>query len=156
MLDHSNPSRSVTENPSRKPNNAHIAKHPIHTCTTTTAKNEPSCFARSARQLLTLIIVIKEQLRPNITVHIATARYSAGKSVSKSLYINAATTIVHIESTHSNNSISQNKISDNQNLLNSNSITFTVNIYSKLKNSSYLHHSNPPSTSEKSIIHQTC
>ena len=156
MLDHSSPSKSKTGNPSRKPNNAHIAKHPIHTCTTTTAKNEPSCFARSARQLLTLIIVIKEQLRPNITVHIATARYSAGKSALMSSCINAAMTIARIESTHSNILIPQNKISDNQNLLNSNSITFTANIYSKPKNLPYPHHSNPPLTSARSIIHQTC
>ena len=155
MLDHSSPSKSKTGNPSRKPNNARIVKRLIHTCTTTTARNARNYFAKSARQLLTLIIVIKERLRPNITVHIATARYSVGKSVSTSSCINAATTIARIESTHSNNSIPQNKISGNQNLLNSNSIIFTANIYSKPKNSSYLHHSNPPSTSAESIIHQT-
>ena len=133
MTAHSNRSKFKTGNPSLRLNNVLFAKRHINTCTTTTAKNAPNCCAKSARQLFRLIIVIKEQSKPNIIVRIVTAHCSAGKSVSTSLCTNAATITAHTESTHSNNSIPQNKISDNQNLLSSNFVTFTANTCSKLK-----------------------
>ena len=150
-----NPSRSKTENPSHKLNNALFATHRINICITTMGKKDPNCSARSAHQLLQPTIVIKEQLKPNTIVPIATAPYSAGEPVLMSLCTNAATTTAHIESMHSNNSTPQNKISGYRNLLNSKSITFTANTCSKPKSSSPLHHSSLPSTSEKFTTHQT-
>ena len=156
MTIHSSRSRFNAGNPSHRPNNAHSAKRPTHTCTTTTAKRDHNFVARSAHRTLTLTIVIKERLKPNITALIATERCSAGKSVSTSLCTNAAMITAHTESTLSNNSTPQNKISDNQNLHNSNSTIFTANIYSRPRISLSHRHSNQPSTSVKFIIHLTC
>ena len=128
-----NPLRFKTGNPSLKLNNALFATHRINICITTMANNDPNCSARSAHRLLKLIIVIKERLKPNITARIATARCSAGKPVSTSSSTNAATITAPTALTHSNNSTQQNKISDNQNLLSSNYVTFTANTCSKPK-----------------------
>lgn len=155
MTIHSSRSRFNTGNPSLRPNNAPFAMHHINICTTTTANNDPNCSARSVHQLLRPITVIKEQLKLNIIARIATALYSAGKSVSMSLCINAATITAHIESTLSNNSTLQNTLYDDQNLHNSNSVMFTANIYSKPKILLPLRHSSQPSTSAKFIIHLT-
>lgn len=133
MAGHSNRSRFKTGNPSLRPSNVLFAKRHINTCTTTTAKKDPNCYARFARLLFRPIIVVKERLKLNITVRIVTAHCSAGKCVSTSLCTNAATITANTESTRSNNSIPQNKISENQNLHNSNSTTFTANTYSKPK-----------------------
>ena len=91
----SSQSRFKTENPSPKTNNAHSAKRPTHTCTTTTARRDHNFVAKSAHQTLTSTIVIKERLKPNITALIATERCSAGKSVSTSLCTNAAMITAH-------------------------------------------------------------
>jgi hypothetical protein len=155
MAVRSSPSRFKTGNPSLRPNNARSAKPRTNTCTTTTARNVRSYAARSARRSFKPIIVIKERLKPNITARIATARYSAGKSASTSSFTNAATITARTALTRSNNSTRQNKIFDDQNLPNSNSATFTANIYSKPKISSSRHRSNQPSTYARSTIHPT-
>jgi len=155
MVVHSNQLKFKTGKPSLRANNARSAKPRINTCITTMAKNDPNCSARPAHQLLTPTIVIKEQLKLNIIVRIATVRYSAGKYVSTSLCTNVATITARTESTLSNNSTPQNALCDNQNLLNSNSVTFTANIYLKLRISPSLRHLSQPSTSEKFIIHLT-
>ena len=156
MTAHSNRSKFKTGNPSLRPNNARSAKPLTYTCTTTTAKCAHRSVARFARQVLVPTIVIKERLKPNITALIATERCSAGKSVSTSLCTNAAMITAHTESTLSNSSTQQNKISDIQNLHNLNLTTFTANIYSKPKILPSLRHLNQPSTSEKFIIRLTC
>ena len=150
-----NQSRFKTGNPSLRPNNVDSAKRLTYTCATTTAKCIHSSVVRSACRILTPTIVIKERLKPNITAHIATQRYSAGKFVSTSLCTNAAMITARTESTRSNNSTPQNKTSDDQNLHNSNSTTFTANIYSKPRILPSPHHSSQPSTSAKFIIHLT-
>ncbi len=156
MTIHSNRSKFETGNPSLRANNARSAKRLTHICTTTTVKHAHNSAARSAHRLLTLTIVIKERLKLNIIVRIATARYSAGKSVSTSLCTNVVTIIACTESTLSNNSTPQNTLCDNQGLHNSNSVTFTANIYSRPRISLLPHHSSQPSTSEKFIIRLTC
>ncbi len=133
LAGHSNPLKFETDTQSRKPNNAPLAKPHINICTTTTANNDPNCSARYAHLSFRRIIVIKEHSKPNIIVHIVTAHYSAGKCVSTSLCTNAATITVPIALKLSKNSTHQNKIYDSQNLLNLNSITFTVNTCSKPK-----------------------
>jgi len=119
--------------PSLKTNNARFVKLLIHTCTTTTAKYDHNSVVRSAHQILTSTIVIKERLKPNITARIAAVRCSVGKSNSTSSFTNVATITVLIALMRSSNLTLQNKIFENQNLPNSNSITFTVNTCSKPK-----------------------
>lgn len=155
MAIRSNRSRFKTGNPSLRLNNAPSATPRTSTCTTTTGKNAHSCFVKFAHRPFRPIIVIKEPPKPNITVHIATERFTAGKSVWTSLCTNAATIIARIDSTRSNNSTPQKKISDNQNLHNSNSVTFTANTCSRLKISQSPPRSNQPSTSAKSTIRPT-
>jgi hypothetical protein len=90
MAIHLNPSKSKTGNLSLRPNNAIFAPHRISTCTTTTAKNDLSCYARSACLFFRLIIVLKEPLKPNTSAHTANMPYSAGKFFYTSLCTNAA------------------------------------------------------------------
>jgi hypothetical protein len=139
MAVHSSQSRFKMGIPSLRANNVRSAMLLTDTCTTTTARHDHNSVVRSAHQTLTSTIVIKEQLKPNITVRIATAHCSAGKCVSTSLCTNAATITANTESTLLNNSIPQNKISDNQNLHNSNLITVTANTCSKPKTLSCHH-----------------
>lgn len=153
MAVYSNQLKFKTGKPSLRANNARSAKPRINTCITTTVKNDPNYSARPAHQLLTLTIVIKERLKLNIIVRIATALYSAGKYVSTSLCTNVATINAYIESTLSKDSTLQSTLYDDQNLHNSNSVTFTANIYLKLRTSPSHRHSNQPSTSAKFIIH---
>ena len=80
MTIHLSRSKFNTGNPSLKANNAHSAKRLILICTTTTAKHAHRSVARSAHQNLAPTIVIKEQLKPTITVLIATEQCTAGKS----------------------------------------------------------------------------
>ena len=85
-----NPLKLKTENKSLKPNNVLFAAHRISTCITTTAKNDPSCSARSARLFFRPIIVLKEPLKPNTSARTANMPYSAGKPFYTSLCTNAA------------------------------------------------------------------
>ena len=133
MAVRSNPLRSNTGNQPLRPKSALFATHHINICITTTANNDPNCSAKSAHQLLRPIIVIKNRLKPNITARIATAHCSAGKPASTSSSTNAATITAPTVLTLSNNSTRQNKISDDQDYHNSNSVTFTANTCSKPK-----------------------
>ena len=87
---HSSPSIFKTENPSPRPSNAPSVKHRTNTCTTTTAKNARSCFAKFAHRLFRPTIVLKERLKPNTSARTANMPYSAGKPFYTSLFTNAA------------------------------------------------------------------
>ena len=152
----SNRSRSATENRLLRSNNARSAKPHTNTCTTTTARNVRSCSAKFAHRLLKPTIVIKEQQKLNIIVHIARARCSVGKPASTSLFTNAVMITAHTVLTRSSNSTRRNKPCDKRNLHSSSFVTFIVNTYSKHKILSSLRHSNLPSTSERSITHPMC
>ena len=90
------PSRFKTGNPSHKPSNAQTVMRRINTCTTTTARNTPSCFAKSARGSSKLIIVLKEHSKPNTSVHIANRPCTDGRFFCTSLFTNAAMIIANI------------------------------------------------------------
>jgi len=105
----------------------------------TTAVNKPNYSAQSARRPFKLTIVLKEHSNPNIFVPTVTAPYSAGNPIVMSSFTNAAMIIVHIGSMPLTNSIQRKKLYKKPNLLNSNSITFTANIYSKPTSSSIPH-----------------
>ena len=155
MAIRSSQSRFKTGNPSPRPNNAHPARPRTNTCTTTMAKNDPNFSAKSARRPFKPTTVIKKRPRRNITVRIATAPYSAGKSASTSLSTNAVTITARTGLPRSSNSTRQNKISDDQNLPSSSSVTLTANIYSRPKTSLSPHRKDPPSTSSRFTIRPT-
>lgn len=133
MAVHSSQSRFKTGIPSLRVNNARSAMLLTHTCTTTTAKHDHNSVVRSAHQILTSTIVIKERLKLNITAHIAAARCSAGKPRSTSSFTNVATITAPIVLMRLSNLTRRNKILENQNLPSSNFVTFTANICSKPK-----------------------
>ena len=149
MAVRSNPSRFKTENLSHRPNNALFATHRINICITTTAKNDPNYSAKSAHQPLTPIIVIKKRLKQNTSARTANTPCSAGKSFCTSLFTNAAMITALTVSMPSTNLTRRKNFYKKQNLLNSNSTTFTANIYSKPQNLSIQPQSNHSSTSEE-------
>ena len=146
MAVRSNPSRFKTENPSPRPSNVLFATHHINICITTTAKNDLNCFARSARLFLKPIVVLKERSKPSTSARTANTPCSAGKSFCTSLFTNAAMITVLTALMPSTNLTRRKNFYKKQNLLNSNSTTFTANIYSKPRNSFTQAQSNHSST----------
>src|SRR3989338_1770063 len=122
------------ENPSLRRNNVLFAAHRINICITTTVKNDLNCSVRSARLFLKSTTVLKERLKPNTFVRTANTPCSAGKSFCMLLFTNAPTITALTALTHSTNLTQRKSSYKKQNLLNSNSTTFTANIYSKPRN----------------------
>lgn len=152
IIGHLNPSRLAAQNQFHRRNPARTATLHINICTTTTVKNKLNCSAKFARQPFKLIIVFEDHLKPNTFVPTASTLYSAGNPVATSLFTNAVTITVRTDSTPLTNSIRRKKSYKELNLLNSNSTTSIVNIYSKPMSSSIRHHSNHSSILQKFII----
>lgn len=152
---HLRPSRPKMENLSRKPSNALFAMRLTRTCITTTGKRVHNCAVKSANQILTLTIVLKEHSKPNTIVHTANLLCIAGKPCYMSLFTNAPTITANTVLTLSTNSTPQKEFSKRLNLRNLSLTTRTVNIYSKPKKSLYPDHSNRSSTLERSTILKT-
>lgn len=151
IIGHSSPSRPAARNQFRRRNPVRTATRHINTYTTTTAVNKPNCNARSVRQPFKPIIVLKDHLKPNTFVPTVSTLYSAGNLVATSLFTNAVTITVSIDSMQSTSSTRRKKLYKEQNLLNSNSITFTANIYSRPTSSNTPHRSNHASILQRSI-----
>ena len=150
MAEGLNPSRPVAQTPFLRRNLAHAVTPRKNICIATMAKNKLNYSAKSARQHSKPIIVLKNHLKQNISVHTANALYSAGKLFCTSSPTNAATITAPIASTLSKNSTRRKKRCLKPNLHNLNSVTFTANIYSKPKNLNIPRRSNRSSILQKS------
>ena len=134
MAARSNPLRPAAQIPSLPPNPVPVVTRHSNIYIAIMAKNNPNYSAKSARQPSKLTIVLENHSKPNTFAPTASTPCSVGNSVFTSLSTNAATITVLIGSTHSTNSILRRDLYKKQNLLNSNSITFTANIYSRPMN----------------------
>ena len=152
MGDRLSPSKSVAQTRCLQRSLVHVVTPPKNTCIATMAKNKLNCNVKSARQPSRPTIVLKNHSRPNTSVHTANMLYSVGKSICTSLLISAVMTIARIGSMLLKNSIRRKKHCLKQNLHNSNSVTFTANIYSKPKNLNIPRRLNRSSILPRSII----
>src|SRR3989304_5053269 len=151
MAGRSNRARFKTENQSLRRNNALFATRHINICITTTAKSDPNCSVRSARLSLRSTIVLKERSKPSTSARTANTPCSAGKPFCTSLFTNALMIIVLTALMPSTNLTRRKSFYKKQNLLNSNSTTFTANIYSRQQNLVTRAPANHSSTLEESI-----
>ena len=149
------PLKFETQRLSRKPSNVPTAMRRINTCTTTTAKDDYSCFAKFAQLSSKLTIVLKERSKLNIFVPIANLHCTDRKLSYTSLFTNALMITVLTVLTLSTNSTRQREFYNNPNLLNSSYATHTANIYSRPRKLPCQDRSNLSSTLERSIILKT-
>lgn len=133
-------------------NQAHAVTRRTNISIATTVVSKLNYSAKFARRLFNPIIVLKDRLKPNTFAPTASTLYSAGKPAARSLFTNAVTITVITGSTLSTNSTQRKKLYRKLNLLNSNSTTSIVNIYSKPMSSS-----TPRRSSHSSILQRfTC